>query len=442
MVEANLKIISELKLVLEEVANNNEVKSLFINSEESFSRNRKLTIQKLVGILINMPKRSLSIELEEFFDIFGDTNPATKGAFSLQRSKLLPEFFQVWNSWLVDSFYRHYGAKTKRWKGFRLLAVDGSTGNLVNKKDVIDFFGTWNNQHFNTPMARIMQIYDVLNDITIFSNLYPIKMGEKTIMNNRVDTLYSDSITLFDRGFPSYELMYLMIHSERPKHFVIRCKSDFNAEVKQFKKCRKKNKTIQLKATSIAIANLREKGFIITKQTEIKVRMVKIKLPSGETEILLTNLYSEQLYTIEDLYYLYGMRWTIETSYGMQKNQQQIEQFSGHRVICIQQDFHASVFVANLQSLINKQCENYLQRTNLNRKYNYKINRNISWGALKNNIIKLFFSNEPLEILLKLQGIFERYTEPIRPDRKYKRTTMVKFRRGKYRTLTNYKRAI
>lgn len=442
MVEANLKIISELKLVLAEVSNNEAVKSLFVNSAESFTRDRKLTIQKLVGILINMPKRSLSIELKEFFDILDDHKLATKGAFSLQRSKLLPEFFQVWNSWLVDSFYRHYGKKIKRWKGFRVLAADGSTENLLNKKDVIDFFGTWNNQHFNTPMARIMQIYDVLNDITIFSNLYPIKMGEKTIMNNRVDTLYSDSITLFDRGFPSYELMYLMINSEKPKHFVIRCKADFNAEVKQFKRSRKKDKTIQLKATSIAIANLREKGFVITKQTEMKVRMVKIKLTSGETEILLTNLYNEQLYTIDDLYYLYGMRWTIETSYGMQKNQQQIEQFSGHRVICIQQDFHASVFVANLQSLINKQCEDYLQRTNLNRKYNHKINRNISWGILKNNIVKLFFSNEPLDILVKLQRIFERYTEPIRPDRKYKRTAMVKFRRGKYRTLTNYKRAI
>ena len=323
-----------------------------------------------------------------------------------------------------------------------MLAEDGSTANLVNRKDVLDFYGTWDNQHASTPKARITQIYDVLNDITIFSNLYPIKTGEKAIINNRVDVLYSDSITLFDRGYPSYELMYLMIHSERPKHFVIRCKTDFNKEVKQFKKSRKKSKTIELKATSIAIENLSKKGFIITKETGIKIRMVKIKLSSGEIEILLTNLYNEQLYNEQDLYHLYGMRWTIETSYGTQKNQQQIEQFSGHRVICIQQDFHTSVFVANLQSLINKQCEDYLKRTNLNRKYNHKINRNVSWGVLKNNIVKLFFNNEPLDLLLYLQHIFERYTEPIRPNRHYVRTMKVKFRRGKYRTLTNYKRAI
>ncbi len=83
-----------------------------------------------------------------------------------------------------------------------------------------------------------------------------------------------------------------------------------------------------------------------------------------------------------------------------------------------------------------------MKRTNLNRKYNHKINRNISWGALKNNIVKLFFNNDPLDLLLNLQHVFERYTEPIRPGRKYIRSEKVKFRRGKYRTLTNYKRAI
>ena len=442
MVEANLKIITELKLVLEEVAKNKEVKSLFINGEESFSRDRKLPIQKLVGLLINMPKRSLSIELKEFFDILNDSKPATKGAFSLQRCKLLPVFFQVWNSFLVDSFYRHYGSKIKRWKGFILLAVDGSRVNLINKKDVLDFFGTSSNQYAKTPMALSMQTYDVLNDITVSSNLYPIKMGEKTIMNNQTDNLFSDSLTLFDRGFPSYELMYLMINAEKPRHFVIRCKTDFNLDVKQFKRSKKNNKTIEFKATPHAIAKLYKKGFVVTAHTGIKVRMVKIKLSSGETEILLTNLYNEELYTIDDLSHLYAMRWSIETSYCMQKNQLQLEQFSGHRVICIQQDFHANIFVANLQSLVNKQCEKYLQRTNMNRKHNHKINRNITWGMLKNNIVRLFFNDEPIDLLLFLQQIFERHSEPIRPGRQYIRSIKVKPRGSKYRTLTNYKRAI
>ena len=41
-----------------------------------------------------------------------------------------------------------------------------------------------------------------------------------------------------------------------------------------------------------------------------------------------------------------------------------MEQFSGHRVICIQQDYAAGLFVANLQSLIEKQCEDHLDQVN------------------------------------------------------------------------------
>jgi len=38
MVEANFKIISELKFVLEEVANNVDLKLLFVDGPESFTR--------------------------------------------------------------------------------------------------------------------------------------------------------------------------------------------------------------------------------------------------------------------------------------------------------------------------------------------------------------------------------------------------------------------
>lgn len=442
MVETNLKIITELKLVLEEITNNKGLRSLFISSSEAFSRSRKLTMQRLIGIIINMPKRSLSIEIKEFFDILQDPAPATKGAFSLQRSKLLPVFFQVWNKCLVNSFYDYYGDKVKRWKGFRLLGVDGSTVYLIDRKDVVNYFGTQDNQFGQSPMARVMQIYDVLNEMIVTSNIYPIKTSEQTVISGQVENLFSDSITLFDRAFPSYGLMYLMLNQEKPKHFVIRCKKDFNTEVICFVKSNKKSKIIELTPTPNAIAWLLKKGYIVTDQTTIKVRMVKVKLPSGEIEILLTSLYDETLYSISDLKHLYGLRWGIETSYDSQKNKMQLEQFSGHRVICIQQDYAASVFVANLQSLINKQCDEYLQEINQTRKYNYKINRNVSFASVKNNIVRLFLNNEPSEILKRLQHIFERNIEPIRPERKFKRIIKFKNNRGKYRTLTNYKRAI
>ena len=120
----------------------------------------------------------------------------------------------------------------------------------------------------------------------------------------------------------------------------------------------------------------------------------------------------------------------------------QLEIFSGHRVICIEQDYAAGLFVANLQSIIEKQCVDDIKVIAQSRKYEYKINRNISWSYLKNRILKLFIqSNSSFEILMELQNLFGRNIEPVRPDRNVPRTVQKRYK-GKYRTFTNYRRAI
>ena len=443
MVEANVKIIEELKYFLETVSSDPGIRKLVTQGETDFSRERKLPLNRIAGIIVNLPKRSLSIEIQEFFDSLGKgLESSTKGAFSLQRTKLQALFFQVWNQWLVKCFYEHYGTRVKRWRGFRLLAVDGSTAYLVNKKDVIEHFGTQDNQHVSIPMARVMQIQDILNDITVWGDIRPIHETEQSIIAQQISRLHEDSLTLFDRGFPSYALMYLLSSQERPRHFVMRCRTGFNKELMQFLRSRKNSKVVELKPSAEAIATLLSYGHIVTSNTIIKVRMAKVKLSNGEVELLLTNLYDEKLFTVDDLKNLYGFRWGIETTYNKQKNQQQMEQFSGHRVICIQQDYAAGLFVANLQSLIEKQCEDYLQKINTRRKHRYRINRNTSWSSLKQSIIKLFLQNDSEEILLQIQKAFERNVEPIRPGRKYPRIRKAKRLNGKYQTFTNYKRAI
>ena len=172
MVAANLKIIEELKLFLETISSDPELRKLVTENENDFSRKRKLSLERIAGIIINMPKRSLSIEIQEFFDSMGKgLDSCTKGAFSLQRTKLKPLFFLVWNKWLVDNFYHYYGKHVKRWRDFRLQAVDGSTVYLLNKKEIVDHFGTHGNKHTSTALARVLQIHDVLNDITVWGDI-------------------------------------------------------------------------------------------------------------------------------------------------------------------------------------------------------------------------------------------------------------------------------
>jgi hypothetical protein len=118
-----------------------------------------------------------------------------------------------------------------------------------------------------------------------------------------------------------------------------------------------------------------------------------------------------------------------------------MEIFSGHRVVCIEQDYAAGLFVANLQSIIEKQCDQEVKEISASRCYEYKINRNVSWASLK-NILKLFIqSNNSFEILMELQHLFIKNIEPIRPGRHPPRP-LPKRKRGKYQTFTNYRRAI
>ena len=217
---------------------------------------------------------------------------------------------------------------------------------------------------------------------------------------------------------------------------------DFNNTVKAFMRSSAQDSIESFRPHHDALKQMREMGLNITKETTIKLRLVKVLLETGETEVLVTNLYSTECYSTNDLKEVYFFRWGIETFYGSVKNQLQIECFSGIRQLCIEQDYFANLFLFNLQSIIEKQSEQALDKINGKRILNYKINKNISWASLKNRVVVLFLTNDCSNILLELQLLFQQYLEPVRPNRKFPRIRKTLHGNGKYRTLTNYKRAI
>ena len=190
-----------------------------------------------------------------------------------------------------------------------------------------------------------------------------------------------------------------------------------------------------------SLERLKSFGIEISKDTPIKIRIVKVPLDTGETEVLVTNLYDTETYDVKSLKEAYHLRWGIETIYSTLKEKIQLAQFSGIRQICVEQDFFANLFLHNLQSLIEKQVEPYLERINNRRKYHYKVNRNMALGIAKVHIVKLFISNNSQHILSDLEKLFGNYLEPIRPGRKFPRKKR-RILHGKFYTLTNYKRVL
>lgn len=443
MVESNIKIIEELKEVLNIINTDLEIKKKFTESETDFTRDRKLTFNRTVFLIINMLKRSLAIEVQEFFEK-GIDSPinCTKVALTIQRKKIKSSFFEVLNKQFTNSFYHFYGENVKKWKGFLVIAIDGSTACLFNKESVIAHFGCGKNQFTQTPLARVIKYYDVLNKFVIFSKICPITTGESTIVGNHIQELPVNSLSIYDRGFAGFPLMYLLINQEVERQFVIRCRTDFNKPVIAFMKSTATDTVVNFYPDHKAKMKMYQYGYKAFTTTSIKVRMVKVVLKTGEIEVLLTNLYDTETYKTACFKDLYFMRWGVETSYDTDKNKLQLEQFSGHSVWSIEQDFYATTFVSNLQCIIEKQCEPYVKNISKNRKYDYQINKNVSIGSMKNKIVKLFLTQDPEVILLHLQKLFEKSLEPIRPNRNFPRKFGGAKPKGKFNTLTNYKRAV
>ncbi|MDB5119295.1 MAG: Transposase protein [Sphingobacteriales bacterium] len=440
---ANLKIISDLKNFIALSQSDSELKNLFTTSAKHFTRKRKLHFEQVVLILLNFFKKSYDIEIAQFYDLIGTGEcSVSKSAFSQQRLKIHSLFFKCLNMVLVDSFYIHYQDALKRWNGFRIIAVDGSTAYLINKEEVTGHFGTHGNQRGTVTLGRILSAFDVLNNITIKTDLYPINQSEQKIAVQWLPSYHADMLLVYDRAYPGFASIFHHQNKEQPQSFLMRCPVGFNNEIVSFVKSGSNDAISTFKANKGAVSELRSQGFIVPLGTDIPVRLIKVVLDDGTTEVLVTNLFDKEKYPYIEFKELYFMRRGIETRFGSLKNQLQLEAFSGQKVETILQDFYITFFLSNLQEIISKPTQPKITEVSLKRKYSYQINKNTALGLMKNRIVNLFISSQPEEILVQLQNLFSHYLEPVRPNRKVPRIKKLKRRAGKYQALTNYKRAM
>ena len=439
-VVANVEIISELKRFLEEISSSAYRMQQYKFSAKDFTRKRILTFTLLSMLILNALKRSLSVELQDFFANFTQGKECTKQAFCEHRVKLKPEFFHEWNDVLAKNFYHYYGDRVKKWKEMLLWAMDGSTVALPDTEELRKHYGFASNQKGDSyPVARTCVLYDVLNQIAIKGFMHPYNVSEEQVS---LDCLKNENmeevLLLFDRGYPSYWLIYNLM--KKKTHFVMRAQRNYKV-IDDFLKSDQTDICVDLCPSNRSLKKLKAMGYKIDAKTPIKVRLVKIVLDTGEIEILITNLYDKELFSIDDLKEVYSLRWGIETFYGCIKEELQLQQFSGIRKICIEQDFAANLFLFNLQCLIEKQSDDYLKTVNEKRKHNYKVNKNVSWASLKYRVVKLFIEKDTIAILSELQYLFQKHLEPVRPNRKYPRKKKQR-PDSKFYTLTNYKRAL
>jgi IS4 transposase len=216
----------------------------------------------------------------------------------------------------------------------------------------------------------------------------------------------------------------------REIQFIFRCKTSFNNQVSKFYLSNKKQETIIIKPAQ----NNSIKGLPYDKNATIKVRMIKIELPTGEIELLMTSLKDIEKYPYKYFKELYFKRWGIETFYNRFKNIIGVEQFSGKSEQFILQEFNCALYISNLQSLLTKEVQQEIEQKYADRKYEYKVNSSMSLSIIRSKMLALFTDQKNnQETLNQLKELFVKNVIPIRPDRNFERKT------DKYRSRTKPK---
>lgn len=399
---------------------------------KDFIRERVLIFPVTVLFLINLAKKSLQVSLNEFCDA-SDLLQVTKQAFSKARKKLSSKTFILLNRKLVEEYYSDNTYST--WKGFRLLAVDGSDLQVPQTDNIKEEFGTAKNQTGSTlAMTKISYIYDVFNRITLDAQIDRCKTSEGELAVRHIEAmrqLRGDKIRdlcLFDRGYPSLWLFFYLIHAE--KDFVVRCTlSSCFAKVQEALERGEEDVVIRLYAKDASkdqVKALKKNApFVDRRKDYIDVRIVVVLLSTGEKELLITSLLDQKTCSKNEFKILYNYRWGAEENYKWHKTGYELENFSGQTRLAIEQDLFSLVFTANMVSILIEEAQIELDEEQKLKalKYSYKINKRIAIAILKDQLLAGILNPEVNmeELCARLKIDLKKNVCPVRPNRKFER---------------------
>ena len=386
---------------------------------KDFTRDRKLPFEKLLTLLVKMGGHSLRDEMLDCLDF--EDMPATVSALVQQRSKIVPEALE----YLFREFTNRC-QKPKLYKGYRLLAVDGSDLQFsANPNDPLSYFPGVNGQK-PYSLLHLNALYD-LN-----SNLYLDAVVQKRRAANENAALVSmvdrseisgPVILTADRGYESYNTLEHI--RKKGWHFLIRLREskgiisslslpegDFDMPVqlfltrKQTKKLKELQKEFPGKYRFLPTnANFDYLPWGTDGLYPFSFRIVRFKISEDSTETLITNLDKDS-FPAEELKRLYHLRWDIETSFRHLKYTIGLSLFQSKKVEYITQEIFARLTMYNFCELITS----HVIIQNKRRKYVYQTN-----FAAAVHICRQFLRGAVSPP--KVEALIEQQVVPIRPGR-------------------------
>jgi hypothetical protein len=386
---------------------------------KDFSRERKLPFGKMMEIVISMGGNSVYKELLESQGY--DVNTATTSAFIQQRSKILPFAFEH----LLNEFTRTHQA-SKKYRGYRLLGVDGSDLHIPTNPDDIESYTQrkpdtrgWNQLHVNA-------MYDLRGRIYVDALVQPLKsLNEKRALTDMVERsgILEPSIIVADRNYESYNIF---AHIERKGwKYAIRVKDIHSSGIlsglplpsdDEFDVCVRRiltrKHTNEVKSNPEIYRYLSKKSTFdfLDKTTQfytMEFRVVRIKITDDLYETIITNL--DSAFTPDELKKLYAMRWGIETSFRELKYTIGLVNFHAKKREFIVQEIFARIIMYNFAEMITS----HVIISQADTKHAYQINFSVAVSVCRRFLRLLNYEPPP-----DVEALIRKNILPVRPDRK------------------------
>jgi len=379
----------------------------------------------------------MSSELISKSSFFKSQLPPTKTAFALARSKINLIFFKDLFSLTTQLIYlrKHL---IIRWKGYRLLAVDGTGIRVPDTAQNRELIGVHKNQHGGIAACKILAIHDVLNRVFFHVFLHPRSVAELVALHFNFEFIPQDAITIYDRHY--CDSLLLDRHLKSKKLCLIRMKTKGVKVVEEFLKSDKMDDIVEFQIGERAYYSARDRYGLKNKHpkfSKFKIRLVRVELSTGETEVLATNLFDTRKFPASDFKDLYAKRWGVETAFDEIKNQLKLGLFSGYKTNVVLQDLWSVFIFYNIRSMFLQEAQTKLDKV----KKDCQINRNIAITILQKDWFKLLLSNQSAKYIKQAIQLMIRYYEKrrIRPPTVRKRKHIRANER--YMTEKNYKPA-
>ena len=355
------------------------------NPGKDFTRKRKLPLEQVVKSVLSMTGKSLRGELMDYFDL--SRSMPTVSAFVQQRNKVNPCAFET----LFHTFTDAVDEQTL-FKGYRLLAVDGSDLHTPTNKDEKDSFYEGANGQKPYNLFHLNALYDLQSRVYTDA----IVQGRKCENEHKAfvtmvdrDTVSIPTIYIADRGYESYNNMAHII--EKGQKFLIRVRDskknclisglelpdqdEFDVQCcigltrQQTKQVKNSNLKYIAHTSPFDFLPQTSRKSIIMQPYYISFRVVRFKLTEDTYEVLLTNL-TEDEFSVPELKELYAMRWGIETSFRDLKYTLALSYFHSKKTENILQEIFARLTMYNFAELITS----HVVVKRKNRKHSYRIN--------------------------------------------------------------------